>query len=87
MDMQTLIVAIIVGLATTYALWRFLPATPKRALIRLFSRTGRTLGMSEARAQQLQRKLETSGGCGSCDSCKACATPAERKAQPLHWQK
>lgn len=85
--MQTFIVALIVGFAVAYALWRFLPASLKRALIRLFSSTGRRLGMSEVRAQQLERKLESSGGCGSCDSCKACATPAERTSQPLHLQK
>ncbi|MDE2598102.1 MAG: hypothetical protein KGL40_00610 [Rhodocyclaceae bacterium] len=87
MDTQTLIVAVIVGLATAYALWRFLPAAPKRALSRLFSSAGRALGMSEVRAQQLERKLESGGACGSCDSCKACATPAERSGQPLRLQK
>lgn len=85
--MQTLIVAFIVGLAVAYALWRFLPASLKRAVIRLFSSTGRTLGMSEIHVQQLERKLESSGGCGSCDSCKACATPAEHNGQPLHLHK
>jgi hypothetical protein len=85
--MQNLIVAFIVGFATTYALWRFLPTTLKQALILLFSSTGRTLGMSEVRAQQLARKLESSGGCGSCSSCKACATPAEKSGQALHLQK
>ena len=87
MDMQTLIVAVIVGLAMAYALWRFLPAAPKRALIRWFSSTGRSMGMSEVRAQQLARKLESSGAGGCCDSCTAGATRAERSGQPLHLQK
>lgn len=74
--MQNLIVALIVGAAVAYTLWRFMPATLKRKLARRF-------GSSEEQAQ----KAGSAGACGSCSSCKACATPAEKNGQALHLQK
>lgn len=85
--MQNLIVALIVGLACAYAVWRFVPAATRQALARRMSGLGRRIGLSEARAQRLERKLESAGGCGSCDSCKACATPAERSGHPMRLHK
>jgi hypothetical protein len=87
MDMQNLIVDFIVGLAIGYAIWRFMPANGRRAVARMLARISRMLGISEVQAQQIERKLESNGGCGSCDSCKACATPAEKSGHPLQFRK
>lgn len=85
--MQNIIVGLIVALACAYAIWRFMPGGVRQTLARGMAALGRQIGLSESRAQRLERKLESSGSCGSCDSCKACATPAERSGQPLHFHK
>jgi hypothetical protein len=52
--MQELIVALIVGLALVYTVWRFLPARWRRRLVR---RAG------------LPERVASAGACHSCDDC------------------
>lgn len=84
---QELIVAIIVGTAVAYALWRFMPTRWRSGLAGRTAKLARNLGLSETRSRKLVLKLESNAGCGTCSSCKSCATPAEHEGKPLQHYK
>lgn len=79
---QELIVAIIVGTAVAYALWRLMPARWRSRMAERTAKLARKLGLSEIRSRQVALRLENGAGCGSCSSCKSCATPAEHEGKP-----
>jgi|GEM_PF-860743 len=84
---QNIIVALIVGLAALYAVWRWMPASWRRSAAgHVASGTQRAGLVNEERAQQLAATLAKTSGCGSCDSCGSCgsgALGAKGGAQPI----
>ncbi len=80
---QDLIVAVIVVVAATYAIARFLPATQRAVFARALGRLVRSMGGSPDHARRVETKLASGGACGSCDSCGACAPPPSPEPGPL----
>jgi len=73
---QQIIVALIVGLAAFYAVWRWMPAAWRRAAAGKLASGSQRAGLVDAeRAERLAASLAKSSGCGACDSCGSCATP------------
>jgi hypothetical protein len=73
---QQIIVALIVGLAAFYAVWRWMPAGWRRAAAGKLASGSQRAGLVDAeRAERLAASLAKSSGCGACDSCGSCATP------------
>lgn len=76
---QNLIVALIVLLAAVYAVWRWMPATWRRAAATRLAAGSHKAGLVDAqRAEALAASLAKNSGCGSCDSCGSCATPGAK---------
>ena len=71
--MQDLIVALIVAVATLYALWRLAPAGWRRGAARGLANVATRNGASADTARKIEQRVGTTGGCGSCDDCKGCA--------------
>lgn len=67
--MQSLIVFLIVAVATAYATWQLAPQALRRWLI------GRLRAVAPSRGAWLSR-LEASAESGGCGSCKGCAGAA-----------
>ena len=79
---QEIIVGLIVALAAFYALWRWMPATWRRAAAGKLAAGTQRAGLVDAqRAQQLAASLGKASGCGACDSCGSCGSVG-RKAEP-----
>ncbi len=74
-SLQGLLVAMIVSIASSYALLKFIPGAWRRRVAAGASRLAVRWGLSDADARRVEAKLASGGACGSCDSCKACATP------------
>ncbi|MET0380233.1 MAG: DUF6587 family protein [Spongiibacteraceae bacterium] len=79
---QLVIVFGIVAVATTYALWRFVPGLKKQLAPKLATGLNRAGLVSEQKAAELSTRLSAASGCGSCDSCGACGPkdPNARKS-------
>jgi hypothetical protein len=78
--MQDILVALIVGACTGYAVWVLMPAAARRGIAR------RVQGWPwpEAIGKWLRRTAQAPTGCG-CDGCDANANskPAPGKSQPI----
>jgi len=89
---QNIIVALIVGLAALYAVWRWMPASWRRSAAGHVASGSQRAGLiDQERARQLAASLAKTSGCGSCDSCGSCgsgkagqhpAQPTESTVQP-----
>jgi len=78
---QQIMVALIVALAAFYAVWRWMPASWRRAAAAKVAAGSHRAGLVDAdRAQQLAASLGKTSGCGSCESCGSCS-PAGAKAR------
>ena len=76
---QNLIVGLIVAFAALYAVWRWMPATWRRAAATRVAAGSHKAGLVDAqRAEALAASLAKSSGCGSCDSCGSCAKPGDK---------
>ena len=79
--MQTLIVAVLVGACSVYALWTLMPSAARRALTAAMLLIPHLPRSVEAR---LQKTVQAASGCG-CDGCDrsekkpALAPPASHK--------
>ena len=77
--LESILIAIIVGIAAVYAVWALLPAPSRRNVA---TRLARALGGPNAPgvagqiAASLQRTSQSSCGCSDCPA--ATLTPAER---------
>jgi hypothetical protein len=71
---QLLMVSVIVVVAVTYALLKFMPAAARKAVAARVAIWAAGAGLSAVQARRVEAKLASGGACGSCDSCKACAT-------------
>ncbi len=79
---QEIVVGLIVALAASYAVWRWMPAGWRRAAAaRLAAGTQRAGLVDARRAEKLAASLGKSGGCGSCDSRGSCAAKGEPAPQ------
>lgn len=72
--MQDLIVALLVGSATLYAVWRLAPAVLRRQAARRLAGLATRSGASAGTARRIEQRVATASGCGSCDRCKGCAS-------------
>ena len=80
---QEIIVALIVGLAALYAVWRWMPAGWRRAAAAGVAAGSQRAGLLDAqRAGKLAASLGKTSGCGSCETCGSCATGNGAKAEP-----
>jgi len=78
---QNIIVALIVGLAALYAVWRWMPAGWRRAAAGHVASGSRRAGLvDEERARQLAASLAKTSGCGACESCGSCGTGGKGNA-------
>ncbi|MDM0012695.1 hypothetical protein QTH87_09660 [Variovorax sp. J22P168] len=78
---QQIVVALIVGLAAIYAVWRWMPARWRRGAAGRLAAGSQRAGLVDAeRAERLAATLGKASGCGSCDSCGSCA-PSARPGQ------
>jgi type II secretory pathway pseudopilin PulG len=78
---QEIIVALIVGLAAAYAVWRWMPADWRRAAAAGVAAGSQRAGLLDAqRAEKLAASLGKTSGCGSCETCGSCATGTDGKA-------
>lgn len=73
--MQTLIVAVLVGACSVYALWALMPSGARRALATTLLRTPRLPRRIEA---HLQKSVQGASGCG----CAGCDRPDKTPAAP-----
>jgi hypothetical protein len=71
---QSAVVFVIVAIAATYAILKFMPAAWRRSVAARAATWAQRSGASETTARRVEAKLASGGACGSCDSCKACAT-------------
>lgn len=72
---QQIVVALIVGLAAVYAVWRWMPGSWRRAAAGRLAAGSQRAGLVDAeRARQLAASLGKASGCGACDSCGSCGT-------------
>ena len=72
---QQIIVALIVGFAAIYAVWRWMPAPWRRAAAARLATGSHRAGLVDAkRADALAASLARTSGCGSCDSCGSCGS-------------
>lgn len=78
---QQIIVGLIVACAALYAVWRWMPATWRRAAAGKVAAGSHRAGLVDAqRAEALAASLAKRSGCGSCDSCGSCGTGARKEA-------
>jgi hypothetical protein len=78
---QQIIVGLIVACAALYAVWRWMPATWRRAAAGKVAAGSRRAGLVDAeRAEALAASLARRSGCGACDSCGSCGTGAKQGA-------
>jgi hypothetical protein len=78
---QQIIVGLIVACAALYAVWRWMPATWRRAAAGKVAAGSHRAGLVDARrADALAASLAKTSGCGSCDSCGSCGTGAKKTA-------
>jgi len=76
--MQNLIVAVIVGLAALYAVWRWMPNSWRRSAAATLAAGTHKAGLVDAvAADKLAASLGKTSGCGACDDCNGCATTGE----------
>jgi alkylhydroperoxidase family enzyme len=81
--LQVFLVVLIVAVASLYAGWALLPASLRRAGAAWLATGARRGGLASARAERLQTRLSSGGGCSSCSSCQACAKPPVKRADGL----
>ncbi len=83
--MQTLIVALLVGACSVYAIWTLMPSAARRSMASALLRLPHRPHWLEAR---LQKVVQAVSGCG-CDGCdrsekKPAANPAAPQAITFH---
>jgi len=74
--MQSLIVAVLVGACSVYALWTLMPAGARRSLATAMLRAPHLPRRVEAR---LRKSAQTTSGCG-CDGCDRSGNKPAAKA-------
>lgn len=80
--LQSVIVALIVGVAVVYSAWVLLPATVRATGAARLARWAAHFGVGASQAQRLQSTLTRAGSCSECARCKGCASAEPQRPAP-----